>query len=44
SRGYGLISNEFLKAIDATYGSNFEAAGMLSNVGDYPTNYSPLLQ
>jgi hypothetical protein len=44
SRGYGLISNEFLKAIDATYGSNFEAAGMLSNVGGYPTNYSPLLQ
>jgi len=44
SRGYALISNEILKAIDATYGSNFEAAGMLSNVGDYPTNYSPLLQ
>ena len=44
SRGYAFLSNEFLKAIDATYGSNFEAAGMLSNVGDYPTNYSPALQ
>lgn len=44
ARGSALISNEFLRAIDATYGSNFEAAGMLSNVGDYPTNYSPLLQ
>ena len=44
ARGYALIANEFMKAIDATYGSNFEASGNLLNVGDYPTNYSPTLQ
>lgn len=44
SRGYALIANEFMKAIDVTYGSNFEAAGSFVNVGNYPTNYSPLLQ
>ncbi len=44
ARGYAFISNEFMKAIDATYGSNFEASGNFVNVGDYPTNYSPLLQ
>ncbi|WP_405384566.1 SGNH/GDSL hydrolase family protein [Maribacter sp. LLG6340-A2] len=44
ARGYALLANEFMKAIDATYGSNFEASGNLLNVGDYPTNYSPALQ
>ncbi|CDF81037.1 GDSL-like lipase/acylhydrolase family protein [Formosa agariphila KMM 3901] len=44
SRGYALIANEFMKAIDATYESNFEASGNFTNLGDYPTNYSPLLQ
>ena len=44
ARGYALIANEFMKAIDDTYGSNFEASGNLLNVGDYPTNYSPTLQ
>ena len=44
SRGYALITNEFMKAIDATYGSNFEASGNLLNLGDYPTNFSPTLQ
>jgi len=44
SRGYALIANEFLKAIDATYGSNFEASGNLIDIGDYPTNYSPALR
>ena len=43
-RGYALIANEFMKAIDVTYGSNFEASGNLLNVGDYPTNFSPMLQ
>ncbi len=43
SRGYALMANEFLKVIDATYGSNFEASGNFANAGDYPTNYSPLL-
>lgn len=44
ARGYALLANEFMKAIDATYGSNFEVSGNMVNVGDYPTNYSPALQ
>ena len=44
SRGYALLANEFMKAIDLTYGSNFEASGNLVNIGDYPTNYSPALK
>jgi len=44
ARGYALIANEFMKAIDATYGSNFEASGNFVNVGEYPTNYPPTLQ
>ncbi len=44
SRGYALIANEMLKAIDNTYGSNFEASGNLVDVSTYNTNYSPLLQ
>ena len=44
ARGYALIANEFMKAIDATYGSNFEASGNLVDLGNYPTNYSPALQ
>ena len=44
ARGYALLANEFMKAIDVTYGSNFEASGNLLNVGDYPTNFSPILQ
>jgi len=44
ARGYALIANQFMIAIDATYGSNFEASGNLVDIGDYPTNYSPTLQ
>lgn len=44
ARGYALIANEFLKSIDATYGSNFEASGNLYDIGNFPTNYSPSLQ
>ena len=44
ARGYALIANEFMRAIDATYGSNFEASGNFVNVGNYPTNYPPALQ
>ena len=44
ARGYALLANEFMKSIDTTYGSNFEASGNLLNIGDYPTNYSPTLQ
>lgn len=44
SRGFAGMANVFLKAIDETYGSNFEASGNLVNVGNYPTNYPPTLQ
>ena len=44
ARGYALLANEFMKAIDVTYGSNFEASGNLFNVGDYPTNFPATLQ
>lgn len=44
ARGYALLANEFLKSIDATYGSNFEEADELNNIGEYPTNYNPAMQ
>jgi len=44
SRGYALLANQFLKAIDAKYGSNFEASGNLVDIGNYNTNYSAGLQ
>jgi len=44
ARGYAIMANEFMKAIDATYGSNFEESGNLVDVGNYPTNFSPSLQ
>ncbi|MFY7671802.1 G-D-S-L family lipolytic protein [Tenacibaculum sp. MEBiC06402] len=45
ARGYGLMANEFLKATDATYGSNFTlATDGLANPNDLPTNYSPMLR
>jgi len=43
ARGYALMANKFLEEIDATYGSNFIEAGVLTKAVDYPTNYSPLL-
>jgi hypothetical protein len=44
ARGYALIGNEMLKAIDATYGSNFEEAGVLNDIGEFPVFYSTSLQ
>lgn len=44
ARGYALMANAFLQAIDRDFGSNFEASGNLAEAGDYPTNYSPTLQ
>ena len=45
ARGYGLMANEFLKATDVTYGSNFSlATDGLANPNDLPTNYSPMLR
>ncbi len=45
SRGYALMANELLGAIDAKYGSNFATAtDGLAKADDYPTNYSPSLR
>lgn len=44
ARGYAMIANEMMKAIDKAYGSNFEEAGELVNIGAYPTNYNPALR
>jgi hypothetical protein len=44
ARGYAYMANAFLAAIDETYGSNFVASGTVAKAGDFPTNYSPLLQ
>ena len=44
SRGYSVLANKFLEAIDATYGSNFIAAGVKADPGNYSTNYPPSLQ
>ncbi len=44
ARGYALLANEFMKQIDAAYGSNFKESGNLVDIGNYPTNYSPTLQ
>lgn len=43
ARGYALVANEMMKAIDDTYGSNFEEADELLDIGQYPTNYNPAL-
>jgi hypothetical protein len=43
SRGYALIANEMMKAIDVTYGSNFEASGNLVDVSTFNAFYSPFL-
>ena len=43
-RGNALVAQYVLRAIDATYGSNFEAARELPDVGDYPAFYSPSLR
>lgn len=45
ARGYALMANEVLKAIDKKYGSNFaKATNGLAKAGNYPTNYSPMLK
>ena len=45
ARGYALMANQMLLAIDKTYGSNFkDAKDGLAKAVDYPTNYSPMLQ
>jgi len=44
ARGNAIIANEMMKAIDFTYDSNFEEAGALNDIGDYPSIYSIALQ
>ncbi len=45
ARGYALMANKILAAMDAEFGSNFtKATGGLAVAGDYPTNYSPMLR
>lgn len=44
ARGYALMANSFLDAIDATYGSNFRASGNTAKANDFVVSYSPLLQ
>ncbi len=44
ARGYALMANKFLEAIDAKFGSNFIASGTVAKAEDYNVTYSPTLQ
>lgn len=45
ARGYALMANKILEAIDVTYGSNFgKAENGLAKAANYPTNFSPTLK
>lgn len=44
ARGYALMANKFLEAIDATYESNFIEAGRVARANNYVVNYPPELQ
>lgn len=45
ARGYALMANKILAAMDAKFGSNFtKATNGLAKAGDYPTNFSPMLR
>jgi len=39
ARGYAFMANSFLEAIDATYGSNFHAAGQVAKASNYVVSY-----
>jgi len=43
ARGYALMANKFLEAIDTTYGSNFHEAGKVAKADDYIVSYPPVL-
>lgn len=44
-RGYALMANKILEAMDAKFGSNFTSASNgLAKADDHPTNYSPTLR
>ena len=45
ARGYALMANKILAAMDLEFGSNFSTAtNGLAKAGDYPTNYSAMLR
>lgn len=45
ARGYALMANKILAAMDVKFGTNFtQATGGLAVAGEYPTNYSPTLR
>tara|TARA_R110002049_G_scaffold2195_4_gene15848 strand:+ start:3101 stop:4648 length:1548 start_codon:yes stop_codon:yes gene_type:complete len=44
ARGYSYMAYKFLEIIDSDFGTNFIDSGNTPKPGDYPTNYSPLLQ
>jgi len=39
TRGYALMANKFMEAIDVTYGSNFQASSSMLKAEDYTTVY-----
>lgn len=43
ARGYALMANKFLEAIDANFGSNFVASGTLAKAEDFRVTYSAML-
>ena len=44
-RGYALMANRILGAVDDKFGSNFRTAtNGLAKADDYPTNYNPVLR
>ncbi len=43
ARGYALMANKILEAIDATYASNFHEAGKVAKANDYIVSYPPVL-
>ena len=44
SRGYALMANLFLEALDTNFGSNFAASGNMAKADDYPVFYPPSIQ
>lgn len=43
ARGNAWVASEMLRIMDASFGSNFEEAGLLPQAGDYPVIYSASL-
>mgnify|MGYP005991934209 CR=1 FL=1 len=45
ARGYAVMANKMLEAIDGAFGSNFtKATNGLADPGNYPTNYHPSMR